>query len=114
MASALKRRWFQFSLRTLFVVLTVVSAGAIWLGQEIQWLRERQAWRNDDHANTVRGWYGGSLRKVPWLSQQLGEGPMLWWELLDSAWTEEDRVALQRLFPEAEVRLVDHFSYSEE
>jgi hypothetical protein len=114
MTAVPNRRWFHFSLRTMFVVVTLVAVPIAWLGAEIQWLRERQAWRNDDHANTVRGWYGGSLRKVPWLSQQFGEGPMLWWELLDSAWTEEDRVVLQRLFPEAEVRLVDHFSYSEE
>ena len=38
MTLAPKRRWFQFSLRTLFVVVTVFGC---WLGYELNWLRER-------------------------------------------------------------------------
>jgi hypothetical protein len=108
-----KRRWFRFSLRTLFLVVTLVAVPLTWLGVEIKRLHEREAWRNNQ-SKTVMGWTGGSLRKMSWLRKQLGEMPMLWWELLDSAWTEKDREELQRLFPEAEVRLVDHFSDSED
>ena len=34
-----RRRWFRFSLRTLFVVVTVFAA---WLGWELNWIRERR------------------------------------------------------------------------
>jgi hypothetical protein len=34
-----KRRWFAFSLRTLFVVVTLV---ACWLGYELNWIRQRR------------------------------------------------------------------------
>ena len=39
MTIALKRRWLRYSLRTLFVVVTVV---AIWLGLELKFIRERR------------------------------------------------------------------------
>jgi hypothetical protein len=35
-----KRRWFQFGLRTLFVVVTVFG---IWMGCEMNWIRQRHA-----------------------------------------------------------------------
>lgn len=38
MTPAPKRRWFRFSLRTLFVVVTVFCS---WLGYELNWIRER-------------------------------------------------------------------------
>jgi hypothetical protein len=37
--TAPKRRWFRFSLRTMFVVVTVL---AIWLGYHINWARQRR------------------------------------------------------------------------
>jgi hypothetical protein len=35
-----KLRWFRFSLRTLFVLVTV---SCVWLGYHLNWIRERQA-----------------------------------------------------------------------
>jgi len=43
MTSTPKRRWFRFSLRTLFVVVTVLG---IWLGWNAEIVRERTAMRN--------------------------------------------------------------------
>jgi hypothetical protein len=34
------RRWFQFSLRSLLIVVTAI---ACWLGYELNWIRERRA-----------------------------------------------------------------------
>jgi len=42
-----KRRWFRFSLRTLFVVVTVF---AVWLGLEVKFVRDRQAWMQANRA----------------------------------------------------------------
>ena len=40
MTHAPNRRWFQWSLRTLFVVVTVFGC---WLGYEMNWIRQRHA-----------------------------------------------------------------------
>jgi len=42
-----RRRWFQFGLRTLFVLMTVV---ALWLAWELSFIRERQAWLRENAA----------------------------------------------------------------
>jgi len=34
------RRWFRFSLRTLFVVLTILG---VWLGVQVKWIKDRHA-----------------------------------------------------------------------
>jgi hypothetical protein len=39
MTPAPKRHWFRFSLRTLFVVVTVFGC---WLGYELNWIRQRR------------------------------------------------------------------------
>jgi len=48
-----RRRWFQFSLRTLFVVVTV---SAVWLGWELKFIRDRKALRKSivDGGGTVQ------------------------------------------------------------
>jgi hypothetical protein len=40
MTPATKRRWFRFSLRTLFVVVTLLCC---WLGYQLNWIRQRHA-----------------------------------------------------------------------
>ena len=42
-----RRRWFQFGLRTLFVLMTLV---ALWLAWELNFIRERQAWLRENPA----------------------------------------------------------------
>jgi hypothetical protein len=44
---AARRRWFQFRLRTLFVLTTLV---ALWLAWELSFIRERQAWLRENPA----------------------------------------------------------------
>ncbi len=39
MTPAPKRRWLRFSLRTLFVVVTVLGC---WLGWDLKWVNDRQ------------------------------------------------------------------------
>ncbi len=44
MGVAPKRRWFRFSLRTMFVMVTLL---AVWLGWQVRWLHRRdkfQSW----------------------------------------------------------------------
>lgn len=43
MTTAPKHRWFAFSLRTLFVVVTVVGIGLGWVVYQLNWIRQRRA-----------------------------------------------------------------------
>ena len=36
-----KRRWFQFSIRTMFVLVTVLTVLGYWLGYQLNWIHER-------------------------------------------------------------------------
>src|SRR5690349_19031409 len=38
-----KRRWYQFSLRTLFVLVGLVSILMAWVGYSLNWIRQRRA-----------------------------------------------------------------------
>jgi hypothetical protein len=40
-----RRRWFRFSLRTLFVLFTLLSIPFCWIGYQLNWIRERQEFR---------------------------------------------------------------------
>ncbi len=42
-AAQTRRRWHAFSLRTLFVALTIVGLGLGWLAWNVQQVRERRA-----------------------------------------------------------------------
>src|SRR5436305_1616614 len=44
-----KRRWYQFSLRTFFVLVTLVCVGfGYWVHWSKEWIRLRKEWR-DEH-----------------------------------------------------------------
>jgi len=48
MNEAPKRRWLQFNLRTLFVLITLI---ACWLGYELNWIRQRHDFITEETAN---------------------------------------------------------------
>jgi hypothetical protein len=39
-----RRRWYQFSLRTMFVVVTLVSILLGWVMYSLDWIRQRNEW----------------------------------------------------------------------
>jgi len=41
MTAPLRRRWFRFSLRTLFVLVAVLGVFLGWLGVQVKWIRDR-------------------------------------------------------------------------
>jgi hypothetical protein len=47
-----KRRWYQFSLRTMFVLVVVVSIPMAWVGFQFNWIRQRRQWLRG-HAHTT-------------------------------------------------------------
>jgi hypothetical protein len=104
-----KRRWFRFSLRTLFVVVAVF---AVWLGWNVRQIRTRDVLLKSIQsrgATIYQTTYNGrepSLRLPP-LYYIIGCGPIGCVWLRDDRFTEDDVQAVKRTFPEAEVGLVE-------
>jgi hypothetical protein len=108
-----KRRWFRWSLRTLFVVVTVVGC---WLGYALHWKSQRQAFLaqpdvfaefNDTPPSTLNRWYNRLPVFAPAGMWVLGErGAVSVW-LPPKIWSPEREAEAGRLFPEAWVMRVD-------
>jgi len=117
-----RRRWFQFSLTSLFVLTTLI---AIWLAWELAFIRERQAWlrknpglADPDRAVAPMPIMGATISGtalalissptsppreafIPWWRKWLGDAPVA--TIVDVNITDDDRTHLARLFPEAEL-----------
>jgi hypothetical protein len=86
----------RFSLRTMLVVVALVSA-VVWLSTQINWLRQRRAWRNFGPP-AMRSTKSES---APGFLGLLGEGGESWIEIKNG--TPEQIAEAKRLFPEATV-----------
>jgi hypothetical protein len=103
MTSAPKRRW-SFSLRTLFVLVTM-AALVLWLAVNLSWLRERSI-IVDSHSLPLEG-----EKRAPWPLWVFGAKgfariqakvpPEKVAGIREAAW--DRRIHYQRIFPEAKV-----------
>jgi len=97
-----RRRWFRFSLRTLFVLVTLLGVFSAWLTMQVKWITARHA------ALQLPNVYGDQklYRTPPWGLVALGEpGYCYVWILAEKDASPEDerlRLHLETLFPEAE------------
>ena len=99
-----KRRWFRFSLRTMFVACTVV---AVWLGLVSHKVRERRlAAQNtrlysaeENGEDDRRSYHHPS---IPWYRKLMGDRVYRWVQVNDSA-SDDELANAERLFPEAVV-----------
>jgi hypothetical protein len=117
-----RRRWFRFSLRTLFLVVTAL---ACWLGYQLHWIRERHKFLDEvEHEQPQRlltvlmaSAFDEDPRLVPFapkapLSLRIfGESAVAQFHIQDIVthdgrsypWDDPKRLAkAARLFPEAE------------
>jgi Tol biopolymer transport system component len=121
-AAALKRRRFRWSLRTMFVVVTIV---ACWMGWNLSIVRQRQSLSKEIIAEAQTRMrimsdfhYGGafiweekhlrrtkSIPKLTLLRRWLGDEDHSAWPILRS--TEQDALRTAAIFPEADVRYYD-------
>jgi len=92
------RRWISYSLRTVFVLLTLVGIAIGWLSIQVKWVKDRRAAIHS--YSFVRGHDGPATAKLPWQLQLCGEVPVV--RLY--AYSDEDFAKAKRLFPEAEVK----------
>ena len=110
-ASPPRRRWFRFSLRTGFVLLTLFC---IWLGWNVHQVRERESvlrYLRDparqqalfpEEAAPLKPW-----RSLPFIWSVLGAQPVAIIKLDRYENSEDDCRQIQRLFPEATVMRED-------
>ena len=101
-----RRRWFTYSLRTFFVLLTVFG---VWLGVQVKWIRDRQAARAWIRNQNI-SWYAPSLRgarveaAAPWSLRLLNESGMVAIGIAEDRSSKPYSVEkLRELFPEARV-----------
>jgi hypothetical protein len=124
MTATRKRRWFAYSLRTLFVVVTVFGC---WLGYQLNWIRERHSLIDAPQQTGVDPEYGVTLipmslraplqvetKDAPWPLRWLGERGVYTLYLRDDM-PESEVAHICALFPEAEIDRVskDYFDGDE-
>ena len=95
-----KRRWFAYSLRTLFVVVTVFG---YWLGYELNWIRERRL--VFDSGKIALEMYPtrlpDGLCQPPWPLRMFGERPIYASNMVVGPETSDAELRrLRALFPE--------------
>ena len=101
-----KRRWFQFSLRTLMIVVTLLAVPFGYVGWQAKIVRERRAELNraiDGRQLVICG--NGEVLVIPWIRRTLGDQRVGAIKVL----TGTDAAELERLrilFPEAEIQFV--------
>ena len=98
-----RRRWFQFSLGTMFVVVTIVAA---WLAWQRGLVRERERLIRPP-VQWLIATVPTNTTRVPWLWRQFGAHPIEVIALDKVKFSEDDARHFERLFPEAEVHRID-------
>ena len=98
-----RRRWFSYSLRTFFVLLTMFG---VWLGVQVKWIRDRREFvRKHAFVLEVRevDVFEGGV-DAPWSIRILGEpGHGLIWVWEDFQNFKNIERQARGLFPEASV-----------
>jgi hypothetical protein len=97
------RRWYQFGLRTMFVLTVVVSIPLAWVGYSLNWIRQRREWRKENPHSCYEGSAPSGYNSPPPIAAP--NGLSLFGEKgVQYVWCEHrDAELAKRLFPEAEI-----------
>jgi len=126
MTSSTKRRWFQFSLRSIIIVVTLLGFTFGWIAYQLSWIRQRQEIIASPKFSYGTGEYGfGPTPIAPWHLRIFDEtgytgvsliivdeervrfGSEVFIDLHDTRLTLDERREIERieqLFPEANAR----------
>jgi len=104
-------RWPQVSLRTFFVLVTLLCVAIGWMGVQVKWISDRQAARRSfpgtfidpRHGRIGNVIYSGPHLRAPWPLYLLGENGVTTWEV-DLLEDDPQIERLRKLFPEAGIR----------
>ena len=96
------RGWFRFSLRTLFVVMTLAAIPLGWVGYSLNWIRQRH-----EILSLVNGpvEFFGTHRTAPaglWVFGETGRNAIR----LPSTTSVYESAAVKRLYPESVVMVM--------
>ena len=96
-----RRRWLAFSLRTLFVIVTLFSMILAWGTYQINWIRERREFRNSGVGKVWIYTFKVKPIRPPWSLRIFGEGT-LGGNMVELPYPEDDPEfkRIRRLFPE--------------
>jgi len=97
------RRWFQFSLGTLFVLVTLMAALLAWIGVQLKWINDRH-----EALSKYIPKYDPSAFHVaaPWSIRVFGESGILPLSITVRTDSELEQVwQLRRLFPESKISI---------
>ena len=109
-----RRPWFRFSLRTLFVLTTLVALGLGWLAYQMAWVQKRRSGREWINAHLLRGSVRSQVEseaEFPWPLWLLGDEPLdqilsvraRFEEWDDLPGFRRQLLQIQGLFPEAQI-----------
>jgi hypothetical protein len=105
-----KRRWFSFSLRTMFVVVTVFAIPLGWLAWEASVVRRRAICL--DEVTTGGGYYltsKGANSRLPWIRQMMGDKFIERIYLKDAPTKAMWHDRLTKVYPEAAIQIWPYF-----
>jgi hypothetical protein len=91
-----KRRWFQFSLRTLLIGVTLLAVPLGYVGWQAKIVRERGAFLENHFCLSAEHSPTGPV-EAPWMLRVLGAKP-IYYVLV---WNQADAERAASLFPEA-------------
>ena len=90
-----RRRWFRYSLRTFFVLVTLLG---VWLGVQVKWIRDRREALQWVHRSVI---FPDLHTPAPWSIRLVERGVPLITVDPDIAQDAEKVRKLKELFPEA-------------
>jgi len=109
-----KRRWFQFRLRTLLIVIALLATALGWLGWQLRFIRSRRMAMDETRkwaveTNQMRRAlpYWTEVRdpeEIPWYRRALGDATVARVLIINGGGaTDDDARRLRELFPEADI-----------
>jgi hypothetical protein len=97
-----RRRWYQFSLRAMFVVTVVVSIPLAWVGYSLNWIRQRREYRSNQPPRTTTLVFScGTPDPLPLSLRLFGEKPAA--NITWSPRSPYTYAEAEKLFPESAV-----------
>jgi hypothetical protein len=113
-----KRRWFQFSLRSLMIGVAILAVICGYVGRQAKVVRDRKAYLQANTHDVKKEASAAAPLAITWTSVVFAEGDKtqapngirIWLgdKAQDSVWmrfaaSEEERLAVAALFPEADI-----------